>query len=91
MGLVRDQRFPNDSGQGLVEYAVILALTSLGMVLALLLLRNTIGNSVQGTGHKLEAAVPSAGAPAAITGSNGGGNGNGNSGNGKGNGGASGN
>jgi Flp pilus assembly pilin Flp len=45
-----------DAGQGLVEYAVILGLTSLCIVLALLVLRASIANSVQGTTGTIEAA-----------------------------------
>lgn len=34
----------DDSGQGLVEYALIIALVAIGLILALLFLRNAIGN-----------------------------------------------
>ncbi len=43
-----------DDAQGLVEYAVILALTSLGMILALMLLRDSIGSPVQGSSNQLD-------------------------------------
>ncbi len=33
----------DDSGQGLVEYALIIALVAIGLILALLFLRNAIG------------------------------------------------
>ena len=97
MRRVRPRWLSDDSGQGLVEYALILALTSVAMALALLFLRDTIGNSVQSTSNRLEASVPSAGAPASPgtpaggNGNNGGGNGQGNNGNGNGNGGPNGN
>ena len=34
----------DDSGQGLVEYALIIALVAVGLVAILLVLRNSIGN-----------------------------------------------
>jgi pilus assembly protein Flp/PilA len=33
-----------DSGQGLVEYALIIALVAVGLIAILLILRNSIGN-----------------------------------------------
>ena len=33
-----------DSGQGLVEYALIIALVAIGLMVILLVLRNSIGN-----------------------------------------------
>ena len=39
------QRFWSDeSGQGLVEYALIIALVAVGLIAILLVLRNSIGN-----------------------------------------------
>jgi Flp pilus assembly pilin Flp len=49
-----------DDGQGLVEYALILALTSLGMVLALLLLRESLGSPVRGSSNTLDAVTAEA-------------------------------
>jgi Flp pilus assembly pilin Flp len=43
-----------DDAQGLVEYALILALTSLGMVLAVLLLRDSLGSPVRGSSNALD-------------------------------------
>jgi Flp pilus assembly pilin Flp len=88
------RRLADDAGQGLIEYALILGLTSLGIVLALLVLRNSIGSPVQGSSDRLEAAgltvgLPAAGDPAGGNG-NGHGNGQGNGGNGNGNGGPNG-
>jgi Flp pilus assembly pilin Flp len=88
----------DDAGQGLIEYALILGLTSLGIVLALLVLRNSIVSPVQGSSDRLEAAgmtvgLPAAGDPAGAAGggaTGGHGNGQGNSGNGNGNGGPNG-
>jgi pilus assembly protein Flp/PilA len=34
----------NESGQGLVEYALIIALVAVGLIAILLVLRNSIGN-----------------------------------------------
>ena len=34
----------DDSGQGLVEYALIIALVAIGLIVILTLLRNSIGN-----------------------------------------------
>ena len=64
----------HDAGQGLIEYALILGLTSLGIVLALLVLRNSIGNPMQGSSNRIEAAglvppgQPLAGEPAGAAG-----------------------
>jgi Flp pilus assembly pilin Flp len=54
-----------DDAQGLVEYALILALTSLGMVLAVLLLRDSLGAPVRGSSNTLDAIT--AEAPAGAT------------------------
>ena len=43
-----------DDAQGLVEYALILALTSLGMVLAVLLLRDSLGSPVRGSSNAID-------------------------------------
>jgi Flp pilus assembly pilin Flp len=101
----RDGWLVQDSGQALIEYAVILALTSLAIVSALLLLRASIGNTISGSSRQVDAAG-SAGGYAPGTGSavtapggagagtdgagTGHGNGKGNSGNGNGNGGPNG-
>ena len=90
-----------DDAQGLVEYAVILALTSLGMILALMLLRDSISSPVQGSSNQLDGLTASAGlhrAPANPGGLGSGGqqgrpangNGQGNNGQGNGNGGSNG-
>ncbi len=41
--LVR-QFMSDDAGQGLVEYALIIALVAIGLIVILTLLRNSIGN-----------------------------------------------
>jgi Flp pilus assembly pilin Flp len=60
---LRGNWLAQDDGQGMVEYALILALTSLGMVLALLLLRESLASPVRGSSNALDAVT--AGAPAA--------------------------
>jgi pilus assembly protein Flp/PilA len=50
-------RFMNDeSGQGLVEYALIIALVAIGLIVILTLLRNSIGNVFNETRNRLDNA-----------------------------------
>jgi Flp pilus assembly pilin Flp len=51
------RRLVHDSGQALAEYALILALASLGIVSALIILQGSLGNSVQASGHRIDAAA----------------------------------
>ena len=65
--------FAHEDGQGLVEYAVILGLTSVCIVLALLMLRDSIANPMQGSSQTIEAAgltnsLPPAGRPGGAAG-----------------------
>lgn len=46
-----------DSGQDLIEYALVAALVGLGAVAAMKGLSNTIGNTFNGIGNALTAAV----------------------------------
>jgi len=46
-----------DSGQGLTEYAIMLAVALLGAGFALLVLRDSLGNVFQGTRGQIEAAT----------------------------------
>lgn len=90
------------AGQGLVEYAVILALAGIGLLAVLIALRNGVGGAYGETGARLDAvacgmdrnaACPSPADPDGGSGGSpghGGGNGQGNHGNGKGNGGGDG-
>jgi Flp pilus assembly pilin Flp len=99
---VRVGRLGDDSGQGLVEYALILALASLGLMLMLALLRNSIGNTFQVAGNHVdvtgsiggygsETGGAAGGGTSGGVGSGGyGGGGGGNGGNGNGNGGPNG-
>jgi len=105
MRLRRAGWLAQDSGQGMAEYALILALASLGVVFALLILQDSIGTTFQGTSQRIDAATAGAGGggtetgagrPGTADGADGGGyghghgNGKGNSGNGYGNGGPNG-
>jgi len=56
----RGSRLADDSGQGLVEYALILSLASLGMVFALVVLQDSIGNSMLGSSRQVDAAATGA-------------------------------
>jgi Flp pilus assembly pilin Flp len=99
----RAERLAQDSGQALVEYALILAAASVGVMVALLILRNSIGTTVEATGNRIDAAgtatgyVDAGSSPGGTSGTDagnsaghGGGNGQGNSGVGLGNGGPNG-
>jgi Flp pilus assembly pilin Flp len=51
-----------EKGQGLVEYALLLAVASLGTVLALVVLRDSLGDTLRSTGSRIDqvtAAAPS--------------------------------
>lgn len=50
-------RLVQDSGQALIEYALILALTALGIVSALMILQGTLGNSLHASSHRIDAAA----------------------------------
>jgi Flp pilus assembly pilin Flp len=58
---LRPRRLVQDSGQALIEYALILALASLGVVSALMILQGSLGNTMQASGRQIDAA---AGGPA---------------------------
>ena len=46
----------DDAGQGLVEYALIIALVAIGLIVILTLLRNSIGNVFNSTRNTLNNA-----------------------------------
>jgi pilus assembly protein Flp/PilA len=46
----------DESGQGLVEYALIIALVAIGLIVILTLLRNSIGNVFNTSRNALDAA-----------------------------------
>jgi Flp pilus assembly pilin Flp len=58
---LRPRRLVCNSGQALVEYAVILALASLGIISVLMILQGSIGGTMLGASSRLDAA---GGAPA---------------------------
>jgi Flp pilus assembly pilin Flp len=48
-------RFRSDeAAQGLVEYVIIVALVAIGLIAAFVLLRNSVGNVVNGTATQLD-------------------------------------
>jgi pilus assembly protein Flp/PilA len=49
--------FRDESGQGLVEYALIIALVSVGLIAALTLLRNSIATIFGKIGNTLNSAT----------------------------------
>jgi pilus assembly protein Flp/PilA len=53
--LVR-QFMSDESGQGLVEYALIIALVAIGLIVILTLLRNSIGNVFNESRNRLNNA-----------------------------------
>ncbi len=55
MSLLR-RFWKDESGQGLVEYALIIALVAIGLILILLYLRNQIGNTFKAAGNELKNA-----------------------------------
>jgi Flp pilus assembly pilin Flp len=54
---LRSLRLVQDSGQALIEYALILALASLGIVSALMILQGSLGNSMRASGRQIEAVA----------------------------------
>ena len=48
----------DDSGQGLVEYALIIALVAVGLIAILLVLRNSIGNVFNNAATQLTTPRP---------------------------------
>lgn len=53
MSALARQFMSDDSGQGLVEYALIIALVAIGLIVILTLLRNSIGNVFNTTRNTL--------------------------------------
>jgi Flp pilus assembly pilin Flp len=54
-------RLVGESGQAMLEYALLLALTSLAIISALLLLRDSLGNGVRGPSDQIGGAASSPG------------------------------
>jgi len=55
MSALGRQFMSDDSGQGLVEYALIIALVAIGLIVILTLLRNSVGNVFNVTRNTLDA------------------------------------
>lgn len=56
MGKAVSAFWSNDSGQGLVEYALIIALVAVGLIAILLVLRNSVGNVFRNAATQLNNA-----------------------------------
>jgi Flp pilus assembly pilin Flp len=92
--MLKKRSWRNRLGQGLTEYALLIALVSLGLILLLGRYRNALGNSLKNSATCMNATVPVTQEPVAGgggastacttggTGGTGGNNGNGNNGNG---------
>jgi Flp pilus assembly pilin Flp len=52
----RVRRLMEDCGQALAEYALILALASLGVIFAVLILQDSLGTTFQGANARIDAA-----------------------------------
>jgi Flp pilus assembly pilin Flp len=52
----RARRLMEDCGQALAEYALILALASLGVIFAVLILQDSLGTTFQGANARIDAA-----------------------------------
>jgi pilus assembly protein Flp/PilA len=56
MRAVLDGFIADESGQGLVEYALIAALVAVGLIAILVVFRNSVGNVFNGSRNELDAA-----------------------------------
>jgi pilus assembly protein Flp/PilA len=56
MSALWNQFVSDESGQGLVEYALIIALVAIGLIVILTLLRNSIGNVFNSARNELDQA-----------------------------------
>ena len=54
---LRAGRRVRNSGQALLEYVLILALASLAIVSALMILQGSLGNSMQASSHEIDATA----------------------------------
>jgi pilus assembly protein Flp/PilA len=59
MGTMVRLFWSDDSGQGLVEYALIIALVAVGLIAILLVLRNSVGNVFRNAATQLNNAPAS--------------------------------
>ena len=60
MHSLRGSFWSDETGQGLVEYALIIALVAVGLIAILLVLRNSIGDVFNNAAEALENAPTSA-------------------------------
>ena len=56
MPTLLDRYAADEAGQGLVEYALIVAMVAIGLIAILVLMRNSIGNTFNGSKNELNAA-----------------------------------
>jgi Flp pilus assembly pilin Flp len=56
MRTLLDRFAGDDAGQGLVEYAIIIAMVAIGLIGILVLMRTAIGNTFNGSKNELNAA-----------------------------------
>ena len=56
MGKLASAFWTDESGQGLVEYALIIALVAVGLIAILLVLRNSVGNVFRNAATQLNNA-----------------------------------
>ena len=61
---MRGRRIRSERGQGLVEYGLILAAASVGVVVALLILRDSLGNTYASTRARISRCCPAPASPA---------------------------
>lgn len=59
MGKLARAFWTDESGQGLVEYALIIALVAVGLIAILLVLRNSVGNVFRNAATQLNNAPAS--------------------------------
>ena len=59
MGKLAMALWTDESGQGLVEYALIIALVAVGLIAILLVLRNSVGNVFRNAATQLNNAPAS--------------------------------
>ena len=56
MRALLDRFVTDESGQGLIEYSLIVALVATALIAILVLFRNSVGNVVNGSKNELNAA-----------------------------------
>ena len=56
MRALLDRFVTDESGQGLIEYSLIVALVATALIAILVLFRNSVGNVVNGSNNELDAA-----------------------------------